>query len=236
MTAVEAGYGPIVDVRAVSRSFSGGGATVQAVRDVSLAVPRGEFLAIRGRSGSGKTTLLNLIAGLDRPDAGEVFVAGQRISSYGEAQLTELRRHTIGFVFQSFALLPLFSARENVELALRIAGVHGRAGVERARELLAAVGLDARAEHRPYELSGGEQQRVAIARALANRPALLIADEPTGELDSATGAQIFELLRGVTADGVTVLTATHDPLMIEHVDRVLTISDGALVNEDRGSG
>ena len=236
MTAAAAGDGPIVDVRAVSRSFSGGGATVQAVRDVSLAVPRGEFLAIGGRSGSGKTTLLNLIAGLDRPDAGEVFVAGHRISSYGEAQLTELRRHTIGFVFQSFALLPLFSARENVELALRIAGVHGRAGVERARELLAAVGLDARAEHRPYELSGGEQQRVAIARALANRPALLIADEPTGELDSATGAQIFELLRGVAADGVTVLTATHDPLMIEHVDRVLTMSDGALVSEDRGSG
>ena len=236
MTAAEAGDGLIVDVRAVSRSFSGGGATVQAVRDVSLAVPRGEFLAIRGRSGSGKTTLLNLIAGLDRPDAGEVFVAGQRISSYGEAQLTELRRHTIGFVFQSFALLPLFSARENVELALRIAGVHGRAGVERARELLEAVGLGARAEHRPYELSGGEQQRVAVARALANRPALLIADEPTGELDSATGAQIFELLRGVTADGVTVLTATHDPLMLEHVDRVLTMSDGALVSEDRGPG
>ena len=236
MTAAEAGDGLIVDVRAVSRSFSGGGATVQAVRDVSLAVPRGEFLAIRGRSGSGKTTLLNLIAGLDRPDAGEVFVAGQRISSYGEAQLTELRRHTIGFVFQSFALLPLFSARENVELALRIAGVHGRAGVERARELLEAVGLGARAEHRPYELSGGEQQRVAVARALANRPALLIADEPTGELDSATGAQIFELLRGVTADGVTVLTATHDPLMLEDVDRVLTMSDGALVSEDRGPG
>ena len=236
MTAAEADDGLIVDVRAVSRSFSGGGATVQAVRDVSLAVPRGEFLAIRGRSGSGKTTLLNLIAGLDRPDAGEVFVAGQRISSYGEAQLTELRRHTIGFVFQSFALLPLFSARENVELALRIAGVHGRAGVERARELLEAVGLGARAEHRPYELSGGEQQRVAVARALANRPALLIADEPTGELDSATGSQIFELLRGVTADGVTVLTATHDPLMLEHVDRVLTMSDGALVSEDRGPG
>ena len=234
MTAPEAGNGLIVDVRGVSRSFTGGGMTVQAVRDVSLAVPPGEFVAIRGRSGSGKTTLLNLIAGLDRPDAGDVFVAGQHISSYGEAQLTELRRHTIGFVFQSFALLPLFSARENVELALRIAGVHGRAGVERARELLEAVGLGTRAEHRPYELSGGEQQRVALARALANRPALLIADEPTGELDSATGAQIFALLRGVAADGVTVVTATHDPLMIEHVDRVLTMSDGVMAGAGGG--
>ena len=233
MTAAAAPGDLVVDVRAVSRSFTGGGVTVQAVRDVSLAVPRGEFVAIRGRSGSGKTTLLNLIAGLDRPDTGEVFVAGQQISSYGEAQLTELRRHTIGFVFQSFALLPLFSARENVELALRIAGVHGRAGVERARDLLEAVGLGARAEHRPYELSGGEQQRVALARALANRPALLIADEPTGELDSATGAQIFALLRGVAADGVTVVTATHDPLMIEHVDRVLTMSDGTIAAGSR---
>ena len=228
MTAPEAAGGPVVDVRAVSRSFIGGGVTVQAVREVSLAVPRGEFVAIRGRSGSGKTTLLNLIAGLDRPDSGDVFVAGHHISSYGEAQLTKLRRHTIGFVFQSFALLPLFSARENVEIALRIAGVHGRAGVERARELLEAVGLDTRAEHRPYELSGGEQQRVALARALANRPELLIADEPTGELDSATGAQIFALLRGVATDGVTVVTATHDPLMIEHVDRVVTMSDGVI--------
>jgi putative ABC transport system ATP-binding protein len=227
----EAGDGLVVDVREVSRSFTGGGVTVQAVREVSLQVPPGEFLAVRGRSGSGKTTLLNLIAGLDRPDTGEVYVMGEPISTYGEGQLTELRRHTIGFVFQSFALLPLFSARENVELALRIAGVHGRAGVERSRALLEAVGLGARAEHRPYELSGGEQQRVAIARALANNPRLLIADEPTGELDSATGAEIFELLRGVANDGVTVITATHDPLMIEHVDRVATMSDGRLAIE-----
>ena len=218
----------LVDVREVNRSFHGAGAVVHAVRDVSLQVYSGEFVALRGRSGSGKTTLLNLIAGLDRPDSGSVYLEGEDVSSASEARLTELRRHSIGFVFQSFALLPLFSARENVELALRIAGVHGRAASERANEVLDLVGLGPRADHRPYELSGGEQQRVAIARAIANRPPLLIADEPTGELDSATGAQIFGLLQEITAEGTTVITATHDPLMIEHVGRVLEMADGDL--------
>ena len=231
MTAAASPDGLLVDIREVSRSFHGAGATVHAVRDVSLQVPHGEFIALRGRSGSGKTTLLNLIAGLDRPDSGAVFLAGEEISAAGEARLTELRRHTVGFVFQSFALLPLFSARENVELALRIAGVHGREGAERAREVLDLVSLGPRADHRPYELSGGEQQRVAIARAIANRPPLLIADEPTGELDSATGAQIFELLQGVAAAGTTVITATHDPLMLEHVGRVVEMADGELLPE-----
>ncbi len=218
----------LVDVREVNRSFHGAGAVVHAVRDVSLQVYSGEFVALRGRSGSGKTTLLNLIAGLDRPDSGSVYLEGEEVSSASEARLTALRRHSIGFVFQSFALLPLFSARENVELALRIAGVHGRAASERANEALELVGLGPRADHRPYELSGGEQQRVAIARAIANRPPLLIADEPTGELDSATGAQIFGLLQEITAEGTTVIAATHDPLMIEHVGRVLEMADGEL--------
>ena len=218
----------LVDVQEVNRSFHGAGSVVHAVRDVSLQVYSGEFVALRGRSGSGKTTLLNLIAGLDRPDSGSVYLEGEEISSAGESRLTELRRHSIGFVFQSFALLPLFSARENVELALRIAGVHGRAASERANEALDLVGLGPRADHRPYELSGGEQQRVAIARAIANRPPLLIADEPTGELDSATGAQIFGLLQEITAEGTTVIAATHDPLMIEHVGRVLEMADGEL--------
>ena len=162
---------PLVDVREVNRSFRGAGAVVHAVRDVTLQVRHGEFVALRGRSGSGKTTLLNLIAGLDRPEGGSVHLDGEEISSASEARLTELRRHSIGFVFQSFALLPLFSARENVELALRIAGVHGRAAAQRANEALDLVGLGPRADHRPYELSGGEQQRVAIARAIANQPA-----------------------------------------------------------------
>ena len=229
MTA--AGGGPLVEVRGVSRSFRGGGAVVHAVRDVSLEAGRGEFLALRGRSGSGKTTLLNLVAGLDRPDRGSVRLAGEEISSASEARLTALRRRDVGFVFQSFALLPLLSARENVELALRIGGASGRAAAARAREALELVGLGPRADHRPYELSGGEQQRVAIARAIANRPLLLIADEPTGELDSATGAQIFGLLQAIAADGATVIAATHDPLMIEHVGRVVEMADGELRGE-----
>ena len=201
---------------------------VVGLRGLDLEVRRGEFLAIIGRSGSGKTTLLNLIAGLDKPDTGSVLVAGEDITRYNDAQMTQFRRHTIGFVFQSFGLLPLLSAAENVELALRIAGVGLRERGRRTAELLEQVALSHRAGHRPYELSGGEQQRVAVARALANEPPLLIADEPTGELDSATGAQIFQLLRDVAASGVTVITATHDPFVIEHVDRVIEMDDGAV--------
>jgi putative ABC transport system ATP-binding protein len=229
-----AANGPMIDVRNVSRTFRSGGSAVTAVREVSLSVRRGEFLAIVGRSGSGKTTLLNIIAGLDHPDSGSVFVEGTEISAYSEAQMTEFRRHTVGFVFQSFGLLPLLSAQENIELALRIAGAGIRERGERTRELLQQVGLTDRASHRPYELSGGEQQRVAVARSLANRPPLLIADEPTGELDSTTGAQIFQLLREVTAQGVTVVTATHDPFVMQHVDRVLEMSDGLLLAEGEG--
>lgn len=226
--------GPMVEVSDVTRTFRSAGTTVVAVREVSLAVSRGEFLAIVGRSGSGKTTLLNLIAGLDHPDNGRVVVDGEEISGFSESEMTEFRRHTIGFVFQSFGLLPLLSAAENVELALRIAGAGIRERIERTRELLEQVGLGPRADHRPYELSGGEQQRVAVARALANRPRLLIADEPTGELDSTTGAQIFQLLRDVASEGVTVITATHDPFVMQHVDRVLEMSDGRLLAEGEG--
>lgn len=226
--------GPAVDVRDVSRMFRLGSTEVHAVRHASLAVSRGEFLAIVGRSGSGKTTLLNIIAGLDQPDSGQVFLEGHEISRYGDRELTELRRHTVGFVFQSFGLLPLLSAAENVELALRIAGAGVRERGERTRELLELVGLTPRSNHRPYELSGGEQQRVAVARALANSPKIVIADEPTGELDSTTGAQIFQLLREVSAQGVTVITATHDPFVIEHVDRVLEMSDGEMLPEGQG--
>lgn len=220
----------MIRVDSVSRDFHTAGTTVHAVRDVSLEVTRGEFLAIVGRSGSGKTTLLNVIAGLDKPDEGAVIVDGDDITQYGDREMTNFRRHTIGFVFQSFGLLPLLSAAENVELALRIAGVGIRQRGRRTDELLEEVGLTHRAGHRPYELSGGEQQRVAVARALANEPPLLIADEPTGELDSATGAQIFQLLRDVAASGVTVVTATHDPFVIQHVDRVVEMDDGVLTS------
>jgi ABC-type lipoprotein export system ATPase subunit len=218
-----------VRVEDVSRTFRSAGAEVHAVQNVSVEIPAGEFIAIVGRSGSGKTTLLNIIAGLDRPDSGAVFIGDDEISRYEEGELTQLRRRTVGFVFQSFGLLPLLSAAENVELALRIAGAGMRERGERTRELLEQVGLTSRAQHRPYELSGGEQQRVAVARALANRPLIVIADEPTGELDSTTGAQIFQLLRGVADDGVTVITATHDPFVIDHVDRVEEIEDGRLL-------
>ena len=224
----------MVEVRGVSREFHTAGSVVHAVQDVTLDVPRGEFLAIIGRSGSGKTTLLNIIAGLDQPTSGTVLVDGQDITRYGDAEMTELRRHKIGFVFQSFGLLPLLSAAENVELALRIAGAGIRERSRRTNELLELVGLGPRSAHRPYELSGGEQQRVAVARALANHPPLLIADEPTGELDSATGAQIFQLLHDVATSGVTVITATHDPFVIEHVDRVVEMTDGAFRPRNEG--
>lgn len=227
---------PAVDVRGVSRHFDGGGHTVYAVRDVSLTVAPGELLAIVGRSGSGKTTLLNLIAGLDRPDGGTVFLDGREITSASEAELTALRREHIGFVFQSFGLLPLLSAAENIGLALRIAGASGRDEAQRTRELLEMVGLSARAGHRPYELSGGEQQRVAVARALANRPRLLIADEPTGELDTVTGAQIFALLQQAAREGVTIVMATHDPLIVDYADRVVEMADGRLVDSGEVRG
>ena len=191
--------GPVVRAEDVSREFQVGSQTIRALRNVSFDVERGDFVAIIGRSGSGKTTLLNMIAGLDKPSSGHVYIEGQDVAVMSEKELTELRRHKIGFVFQSFGLLPLLSAYENVEIALRIAGAGIRERGQRAKEVLELVGLTRRAHHRPYELSGGEQQRVAIARALANQPSLILADEPTGELDSTTAGQIFELLLRVVA-------------------------------------
>ncbi len=214
----------------ITRDFFTGGINVRALDDVNLSVQKGEFLAVIGRSGSGKTTLLNVIAGLDHPTTGKIMINDQDISNFSDHQMTQLRRHHIGFVFQSFGLLPLMSAAENIELALRIAGNNAKQSRERTRELLELVGLENRSQHRPYELSGGEQQRVAVARAIANNPPLIIADEPTGELDSNTGQQIFTLLRKVAESGVTVITATHDPFVIDHVDRVVEMNDGKLLS------
>ena len=214
----------------ITRDFFTGGINVRALDDVNLSVQKGEFLAVIGRSGSGKTTLLNVIAGLDHPTTGKIMINDQDISNFSDHQMTQLRRHHIGFVFQSFGLLPLMSAAENIELALRIAGNNAKQRRERTRELLELVGLENRSQHRPYELSGGEQQRVAVARAIANNPPLIIADEPTGELDSNTGQQIFTLLRKVAESGVTVITATHDPFVIDHVDRVEEMNDGKLLS------
>ncbi len=217
--------GAAVELRSVSRKFRAGGEDVWAVRDVSLSVRPGEFLALVGRSGSGKTTLLNLIAGLDRPTGGEVLIDGARVDQMSDRELDRLRRHTLGFIFQSFGLLPLLSARENVELPLRIAGLGHRERQKRVDEALAFVGLGKRAEHRPYELSGGEQQRVAIARAL---------DEPTGELDSATATAVFGLLRDLArVEGITIIACTHDRLVMEMAGRVEELADGRLVTGGR---
>jgi ABC-type lipoprotein export system ATPase subunit len=217
---------PIVHVEDVTRVYRVGRTQVQALRGVALDVPTGVFAVLKGRSGSGKTTLLNLIGGLDRPTSGEIAVYGQPLSQLSGHQLTNLRRHRIGFVFQSFALIPTFSAFENVELMLRIAGMW-RGRRRRAMRSLEVVGLTPWAHHRPWELSGGQQQRVAIARALATRPGLILADEPTGELDSATGRQIMALFRYIVAqEGITVLMATHDPVVEEYAHLIFELGDG----------
>ncbi len=219
----------LIRVDGVSRDFQVGSQQIHALRDLTFEVNRGDFVAIIGRSGSGKTTLLNVIAGLDRPSKGHVFIEGEDVARMSDRQLTELRRHKIGFVFQSFGLLPLLSAYENVEVALRIAGAGIRERGRRARELLEMVGLGRRAHHRPYELSGGEQQRVAIARALANRPSLILADEPTGELDSITAEAIFQLLLEIVQrENVTIITTTHDRLVMEKANQIIELADGAI--------
>ncbi|MET7372095.1 ABC transporter ATP-binding protein [Micromonospora arida] len=229
--APPAGPDEVVRVSGVSRTFGRGEHAVHAVRDVSFTANRGELVAIRGRSGAGKTTLLNLIGGLDRPDSGQVVVAGHEVTSAGEAELLRLRRGTVGFVFQTFGLVPILSAAENVGVPLRLAQVPAAEREERVAVLLELVGLGGHAAQRPYELSGGQQQRVAVARALANEPDLLIADEPTGQLDSETGRSIMDLLRAVVhARGMTALVATHDPALIDLADRVLVLRDGRLVD------
>ncbi|RLP85343.1 MULTISPECIES: ABC transporter ATP-binding protein [unclassified Micromonospora] len=223
--------GEVVRVSGVSRTFGRGEHAVHAVRDVSFGASRGELVAIRGRSGAGKTTLLNIIGGLDRPDSGQVVVAGHEVTAAGEAELLRLRRGTVGFVFQTFGLVPILSAAENVGVPLRLAQVPAAEREERVSVLLELVGLGGHAAQRPYELSGGQQQRVAVARALANEPDLLIADEPTGQLDSETGRSIMDLLRAVVhARGMTALVATHDPALIDLADRVLNLRDGRLVD------
>jgi putative ABC transport system ATP-binding protein len=224
----------LVRVAGVSRDFGAGHRVVHAVRQVSFAAGRGELVAIRGRSGAGKTTLLNLVGGLDRPTAGRIWVDGLEVTAAGERDLLALRRDTVGFVFQSFGLIPILSAAENVGVPMRLAKAPAAEREERVAVLLELVGLGAHARQRPHELSGGQQQRVALARALANDPLLLIADEPTGQLDSETGRSIMDLLRAVVrARGMTALVATHDPALIELADRVLVLRDGEIVADGR---
>ncbi|WP_327708467.1 ABC transporter ATP-binding protein [Streptomyces sp. NBC_00464] len=221
---------PMVRIEDLHRSYGSGAGAVHALRGVSFEVPRGELVALKGRSGSGKTTLLNLVGGLDTPDSGRITVDGTDLSSLGENGLLELRRDRIGFIFQSFGLIPILTAAENVGVPMRLRKADPREREERVSLLLSLVGLADHAAQRPGELSGGQQQRVAIARALANRPALLIADEPTGQLDAETGLAVMELLRAVVhSEGVTALVATHDAQLLGLADRVLELSDGHII-------
>jgi putative ABC transport system ATP-binding protein len=223
---------PVIDVTDVTRTFGSGPNATAALRGVNMTVGAGQLVALRGRSGSGKTTLLNIVGGLDAPDSGAVRIDGKDVTSMSEQQRVHLRRETVTYIFQSFSLLPGLSAAENVGVPLRIAGMAPKAREERVATMLALVGLADHARHRPGELSGGQQQRVAIARALAPRPRLLLADEPTGQLDAETGKQIMRLIRSVVrSEGVTALLATHDPTLMDIADSVLHLTDGTILQE-----
>ena len=223
---------PAVQLEHVSRHYTMGESSVRAVDDVSLSISPGEFLVLLGSSGSGKSTLLNLIAGLDRPTSGNIQANGQNLASLSSLELARYRRNTIGMVFQSFNLLPRMTLEENVELPLRLAEVDRSERAVRVREALESVRLLHRVGHRPTELSGGEQQRVAIARALVNRPKILLADEPTGNLDSATGEAILSLLRELQVPlRMTIIMVTHErPLAEQFADRFATMGDGKLLS------
>lgn len=222
----------MIELAGIHRTYEVGGQPVRALRDVTLRIGAGEYLSIMGASGSGKSTLLNLLGCLDRPTAGSYCFAGQETSQMNELELSNLRRHRIGFVFQFFHLVPRLTAAGNVELPMVFAGVPVTERRERVRQALARVGLTPRAEHRPAQLSGGEQQRVAIARAVVMGPSLLLADEPTGNLDSASGREIVELIERMNADGLTLVVVTHDPQLGARARRHVRLADGVIVSDD----
>jgi len=220
----------VIETRNLKRIYRLGDQEVQALRGVNLDIKAGEFVALKGRSGSGKTTLLNCIGGLDRPTEGSIRIFGEEIGGWSENKLTAWRRQQVGFIFQSLGLLPALSAYENVELILRMNAVKSKERHQIALECLELVGLTKWVDHRPYELSGGQQQRVAIARALANRPKLIIADEPTGDLDTKTGREVLSLFRRIIHEQqITMLMATHDSLVVDYVDKILNLQDGQIV-------
>jgi ABC-type lipoprotein export system ATPase subunit len=221
----------IVETHDIWRIYQTGSREVQALRGITFQAPAGRFIAFKGRSGSGKTTLLNCLGGLDQPNRGTVTVNGLDLSKMNDRAITSWRSQEVGFVFQSFGLLPTFSAYENVEFMLRLAHRSSRERHKRALEVLDMVGLTRWIHHRPYEMSGGQQQRVTIARALANRPRLILADEPTGELDSTTARDILSLFRNIVRnEAITILIASHDPLVDNYVDEVLQLKDGQFVD------
>jgi putative ABC transport system ATP-binding protein len=221
---------PMIQLEGLVRRYKMGGGIVAAVDGIDLTIARGEFVALMGASGSGKSTLLNLLGGLDQPTAGEIWVDGINLARASKRMLVEYRRRRVGFIFQSFNLLAQRTALENVELPLMLDGQPGGMRRERARALLTQVGLGSRTEHRPSEMSGGEQQRVAVARALANQPAILLADEPTGNLDSTTGAGVMALLRELNGGGLTLIVVTHDPAVGAYADRIVHLRDGRIVD------
>jgi putative ABC transport system ATP-binding protein len=224
----------IVEARGLVRDFRSGDGVIHVLRGLDLTVGRGAIVGITGRSGAGKTTLLNILGALDRPDAGTVAIDGVGLASLDEAGLVRLRRETVSHVFQASSLVPILSAAENVEIPLRLRGMAPAARETRVAEMLEGVGLGPRAAHRPEELSGGEQQRVAVARALAGRPVLVLADEPTAQLDHDTSRAIAALLRRAVADdGVTLVLTSHDPTLLEIADEVLELREGVLVGVGR---
>jgi putative ABC transport system ATP-binding protein len=227
----------LIDVEAVSRHFSLDHSRVTALDNASLRVSAGEFLAIAGPSGSGKSTLLNLIGCIDRPSSGRILIGGLDTSELSPERMTALRREKIGFVFQTFNLIPVFTAGENVEYPLLLQGAGGRERRRRVAEALDSVGLSARANHRPDLLSGGERQRVAVARAIVHRPALVLADEPTANLDTANATQLIELMRDLNRRlGLTFLFSTHDQRLLEHTPRIVHLCDGQVVGVRANSG
>jgi ABC-type lipoprotein export system ATPase subunit len=222
---------PFLSAHGLKKTYAIGSRTLEVLRGVDVEISRGDFVALRGASGTGKSTLLHLIGGLDSPNAGEIIFRGQKLSEFSESKLTNFRNRSVGFVFQAYHLLPELTALENVCLSARIARISAGDAAQRARELLGRVGLAARTDHKPSELSGGEQQRVAIARALVNEPELLLADEPTGNLDSRSGGEIIELLKSLRVEKQTTLViATHDEKVAKHAQRVIELVDGRIAS------
>lgn len=226
----------LIEISNMTKIYQMGSVQVHALRGVSLTVAKGDYVAIIGASGSGKSTLMNMIGLLDRPTDGSYRLQGTEASQLSKSQLADMRNHEIGFVFQQFNLLPRVNARRQVELPLFYAGISGKQRHQMAEEALALVGLSDRMHHRPDELSGGQQQRVAIARALVNRPSILLADEPTGALDSKTGQEVLALFEALNAQGITVIVVTHDSHVAERARRVVTLSDGVVISDTNGSG
>jgi putative ABC transport system ATP-binding protein len=227
----------VITLTGIARTFQVGGRPVYALRDVNMDIPAGEYVSIMGPSGSGKSTLLNILGCLDRPTAGSYRLDDEETSRLSETQLSRIRRHKIGFVFQFFHLIPRLTAAGNIELPMIFAGVEPQARRDRIARALEQVGLEERADHRPDQLSGGERQRVAIARAVVMEPAILLADEPTGNLDSASGGEIVELIEQMNAEGLTLVVVTHDPEIGRRAKRRIRLADGQVVSDDRdGAG